>query len=86
MEIDGLVDLNLLHDFMMGTETWDTVCDYIETHPNIQVLNHFWPIPMETFASQAPLAPFAPAVLESRIEALNVNTLIHTIYLDSCHT
>jgi hypothetical protein len=85
-ENKGLVDLMLSHDFTMNNETWDAFCDSLKTHPALQVLN--------LHGIQAhgggPLAPLAPSVLKSQIQALvdmlKVNTLMHTIHLDSCHS
>jgi hypothetical protein len=68
----------------MTNETWEAVCDSLKTHPTLQVLNMQWSL------AGGPLAPLAPAALKSQIQALvdmlKVNTLIHTIYLDSCHS
>jgi hypothetical protein len=63
-ENKGLVDLDLRHAFTISDETWNAVCDSLKTHPTLQVLN----------LQSVVLAPIAPAVLNSRIQAL-VNTM-----------
>jgi hypothetical protein len=80
-ENKGLIYLDLINLFTMSNETWDAVCDSIKTHPTLQVLNMRW----------SPTGgPLAPSVLKSQIQALadmlKVNTLIHTIHFDSCHS
>jgi hypothetical protein len=77
-ENKGLVELDLKHQLGMSNETWDAVCDSLQTHPTLQVLN-LWS--MQVFGG----TPSASAVLKSRIQALvdmvQVNTSIHTILL-----
>jgi hypothetical protein len=58
-ENKGLVNLDLWHDFRMCDETWDAVCDSLETHPTLEVLD---------LRSTETL--FSPAVHKSRIQAL----------------
>jgi hypothetical protein len=75
-ENKGLVDFK--YYFGMSVETWDVVCDSLETHPTLEVLS------LHTDALMA------PAVLKSRIQALvdmlKVNMSIHTMPLDACYT
>jgi hypothetical protein len=77
-ENKGLVYLDLWHDSQMSDETWDEVCDYLETHPTLKVLD----LRMSNRYDDAPLTP---TVLKSRIQALldmmKVNMSIHTIHL-----
>jgi hypothetical protein len=76
-ENKGLVDLELLYDFGMSDETWGAICDSLETHPTIEVLE------LRTTDTMA----LAPAVLKSRVQALSamvkMNMSIHTIQLHS---
>jgi hypothetical protein len=75
----GLVDLNF-DAHLMSNETWGAVCDSLKSHPTLQVLE------LRTTRTGG-LALLAPAVLQSRMQALigmlEVNTVIHTIHLDS---
>jgi hypothetical protein len=76
-ENKGLVDLDLCYGLTMGDETWDAVCDSLKTHPTLQVLN----LPeIRAFGD-----PFAPAVIQSRrqalVDMLKLNMSIHTIRL-----
>jgi hypothetical protein len=78
-ENKGLVDLYF--DYcLLSNETWDAVCDFLETHPTLQVLKI---CPMHIFREP----PLAPAVLESQIQGLvdmlKVNMTIHTIHLNA---
>jgi hypothetical protein len=79
----GLVDLNLMHERTMSDETWDAVCDSVETHPTLEVLD----LRRTGLFGMAPLPQLARALLKSRIQALvdmlKVNMSIHTIRLDS---
>jgi hypothetical protein len=99
-ENKGLVELELRHDLTMSDETWGAVCDYLKTHPTLQVLN------LQGIRALGG-APFSQAVLKSRIQALvdmlKGNMSIHTIrmrdryrkhelfrgsvilYLETCH-
>jgi hypothetical protein len=76
-ENKGLVDLDLEHDFRMTDETWGAICDSLETHPTLEVLD------LSTTDTMA----LAPAVLKSRVQALSamvkMNMSIHTIQLHS---
>jgi hypothetical protein len=80
-ENQGLVDLDLRHAFRVSDETWSAVCDYMKTHPTLEVVD-LRSIEMEE-------VPLAPAVIESRIQALvdmlKVNRSIHTIRLNDCY-
>jgi hypothetical protein len=80
-ENEGLVDLHLIHAVNMSDEAWFAVCDSLKAHPTLQVLS----IRMRFY-----VAPLAPAVLKSRMQALvdmlKVNTSMHTIRLDSQYT
>jgi hypothetical protein len=83
-ENEGLVDLALWHDFTISNETWCAICDSLETHPTLEVLDLRFTGEMVTYAAPA------PAVLKFRIQALldllRVNMLIHTIRLDPCYS
>jgi hypothetical protein len=73
-----LVDLKLRYVLeALSDKMWNAVCDSLQTHPTLQVLN----------LRRVGTAPSAPALLESRIQALvdmmKVNTSIHTIHLNS---
>jgi hypothetical protein len=78
-ENKGLVDLNLRYNWRASDETWNAVCNYLKTHPTLQVLNLR---SIQRFGE----APMPPAVLKSQIQALaemlKVNTSIYTIHLD----
>jgi hypothetical protein len=73
-ENKGLVDLFITHFFTMSDEAWGVICDSLDTHPTIEVLDLRTTGGMETLA---------PAVLKSRIQALvdmmKVNVSIRTI-------
>jgi hypothetical protein len=72
----GLVALDLEHDFSMSDETWGAICDSLETHPTLEVLDLITTGGMSTTSS---------AVIMSRIQALvdmmKVNMSIQTIHL-----
>jgi hypothetical protein len=78
-ENKGLIDLNLSHCVWVK-ETWDAVCDSLKTHPALQLMN------LRAYQTVDGVAPLAPAVLMSRIQALvdmlKVNMSIHTMHLD----
>jgi hypothetical protein len=71
-ENKGLVSLTC--GFTMSDEEWDAVCDSLETHPTLEVLD-----------LRSREGFMAPAELKSRIQALadmiKVNMSIHTIHL-----
>jgi hypothetical protein len=77
-ENKGLVDLKLLHDFVMSDETWDAVCDSLKAHPTLQILS--------LGRCDPHLIPLAPAALKSRIQALvnmlKLNTVMHTMTIN----
>jgi hypothetical protein len=76
-ENKGLVDLDLWHNFRISDETWGAVCDSLETHPTLEVLN---------LLGRLIDATMAPDVITFRIQALldmlKVNLSIHTIRLN----
>jgi hypothetical protein len=78
-ENKGMVDLDLKHAFSMNDETWGAVCDSLEAHPTIEVLN------LHTMRWMT----LAPAVLKFQIQKLvdmlKVNASIHTIHLGARH-
>jgi hypothetical protein len=66
----------------MSDETWYVVCDSLKTHPTLRVLS---------ISSATPwFTPLAPAVLNSRIQALvdmlEVNTSIRTLRVESSYS
>jgi hypothetical protein len=73
-ENKGLVDLDLSFCLFNG-KIYDAVYDSLKTHPTLPVLN----------LRMAYESPLAPAVLESRVQALvdmlKVSTSMHTIHL-----
>jgi hypothetical protein len=76
-ENKGLVDLDLWHNFTMNDDTWGAICNSLERHPTLEVLN---------LRFTGGMTATAPAVIKSRIQVLldmlKVNTSIHTIHLD----
>jgi hypothetical protein len=80
-ENKGLVDLDLSCRFRASDEMWDAICDSLETHPTLEVL--------DLCTASMDLA-IAPAVLKSRIQALldmlKVNMSIHTIRLNPLYS
>jgi hypothetical protein len=74
-ENKGLANLDLRHGFTMSDESWNAVCDSLNTHPTLKVLN--------LYTDEGGL--LAPAVLKSRIQALvdmlKVNMSMHIIDL-----
>jgi hypothetical protein len=74
-ENKGLVHLSLGYSLLskLSDETCNAVCDSLKTHPTLQILNLMC----------AYVAPLAPSLLESRIQALvdimKGNLSIHTI-------
>jgi hypothetical protein len=77
-ENKGLVNLELWQDFRMSDETWDAVCDSLDTHPTLEVLD---------LRSAYTGGTTAAALLKSRIQALvkmlKTNLSIYTIHLES---
>jgi hypothetical protein len=77
-ENKGLVGLDLMHPFSMSDETWGAICDSLKAHPTLEVLD---------LRTTAGMAATYSAVIKARIQALvdmmNVNTTMHTIYLNS---
>jgi hypothetical protein len=79
-ENKGLIELRLsYYGFEVTDETWGAVCDSLETHPTLEVLDLRGTTRDDTTA---------PAVLKSQMQVLvdmmKVNTSIHTIHLDLC--
>jgi hypothetical protein len=72
-ENKGLVNLQLWYDFGESDETWRAICDSLETHPTLEVL--------EFRTLNAP--SFVPSVITSQVQALvdmlKGNMLIHSI-------
>jgi hypothetical protein len=73
----GLVKLDLSDGcFRENDETWDAICDPLETHPTLEILN------LRSIETDATMAP---AVITSRIQALldmvKINLSIHKIHL-----
>jgi hypothetical protein len=75
-ENKSLVQLQLWYDFGKSDEAWGAICDSLETHPTLEVLE----------LRNLYYSSFHPSVYTSRLQALvhmlKVNTLIHTIHLD----
>jgi hypothetical protein len=75
-ENKGLLDFNLCYSICVDDETWGAICDSLETHPTLEVLDF-----RKTFKNAAP----APAVLKCRIQVIldmmKVNTSMQTIHL-----
>jgi hypothetical protein len=83
-ENKGLIELVLQYNgHIVSDETWGAVCDSLKKHPKLEVLQ-LWG------SAQYEMAPLAPEVRESRIQAvldmMKVNLSIHTIRLDSQYT
>jgi hypothetical protein len=77
-ENKGLVDLHLWYDFGTSYETWGAICDSLETHPTLEVLE----------VRNVNVNPsFDPSVVTSRVQALvdmlKGNMLIHTIRVNA---
>jgi hypothetical protein len=72
----GLVDLDL-SCARIGV-AWGAICDSLKTHPTLEVLN---------LRTTGRMAPLAPEVLKSRMQALldvaKLNTSIHELFLGS---
>jgi hypothetical protein len=75
-ENTGLVVCDL-RNCSLTSETWNAVCDSLKTHPTLQVLK------LRLEVRPLGVAPLAPALLKSRIQALvdilKANMSIHTI-------
>jgi hypothetical protein len=81
-ENEGLIELELWVDgYRLSDEMWDAICDYIKTHPTLEVLN---------LRTTGGMPLLDPAMLTSRIQTLldmvKTNTTIHTIYLNSLYS
>jgi hypothetical protein len=78
-ENKGLVDLDLSYALGVSDEIWGAICDSLEKHPTLEVLDLSG---IFLFSTTAP-----PAVLKSRIQVLidmmKVKMSIHTIHLHS---
>jgi hypothetical protein len=77
-ENKGLDELNLMcYCIRVSDEMWGAICDSLKTHPTLQILN---------LRAMGWTDPLAPAVLQSRMQALvdmlKVST-IHTIHVDA---
>jgi hypothetical protein len=80
-ENKGLTELTLVCCyFVVNDEAWGAICDSLEAHPTLEVLNF-----REAFTARV-----TPAVLISRIQALEdmmkVNISIYTMHLDACYS
>jgi hypothetical protein len=77
-ENKGLVEFNLRYYFCLNDETWGAICDSLESHPTLEVLDL-----RGAFMDDVP----APAVLKSRIQAIldmvKINLSLHTIRVDA---
>jgi hypothetical protein len=75
-ENKGLVDLHLRCHFGKSDETWGVICDSLETHPTLEVLEF-------SFLNTNP-SLLAPSVINSRVQALVDmligNRLIQTVW------
>jgi hypothetical protein len=94
-ENKGLVHLDLTSYWSMSENTWDVLCDSLKTHPTLQVLillsNNSYARPRRGLRTGWDFVPLpAPAHLKVRIQSLvdmmKVNTLIHTIHLGGYDT
>jgi hypothetical protein len=76
----GLVDLNL-SSCQVSDETWNAICDSLETHATLEVLD------LRVYFTNTTTAP---AVITSRMQALlnmlKVKTSIHTLHLLDCYS
>jgi hypothetical protein len=72
-----LVDLNLW-DFRINNETWDVLCDYLKTHPTLEVLN----LQGAWLRSQLGSVAIASRI-QVLVDMLKVNMTIHTIHLNA---
>jgi hypothetical protein len=74
----GLVYLHLQYDFGKSDETWGAICDSLETHPTLEVL--------ELRNMFVDASSFTSSVISSRLQALvdmlKENMSIHTICLN----
>jgi hypothetical protein len=74
-ENKGLVVFDLSSQFCVDDETWGAICDSLETHPTLEVLD------LRVRANVMP----APALLKCRIQAIldmmKMNLSLHTIHL-----
>jgi hypothetical protein len=79
-ENKGLVHLHLQYDFGKSDETWGAICDSLETHPTLEV--------MELRNSNG--SSFTSSEITSRLQALvhmlKVNTSIHTIHVPDLYS
>jgi hypothetical protein len=77
-ENKGLVEFDLTHSYCVIDEAWGAICDSLETHPTLEVLDL-----LGAFRDVVPV----PGVQKSRIQAmlqmLKENISIHTIRLQS---
>jgi hypothetical protein len=75
-ENKGLVELDFHCALSVSDETWGAICDYLKTHPTLEVLN---------MSSTLNTAIADPATITSRIQALldlmESNLSIHTMRL-----
>jgi hypothetical protein len=80
-ENKGLVVLHLRYDFWKSDETWGAICDSLETHPTLEVLelfNHVAAYPSSV------LSLITPRV-QALVDMLKANMLIHTIGVHYCY-
>jgi hypothetical protein len=77
-ENKGLVEFDIRDSFCVNDETWGAICDSLESHPTLEVLDL-----RGAFMDDVP----APAVLKSRIQAIldmvKMNLSLHTIRVDA---
>jgi hypothetical protein len=84
-ENKGLVHLDLSDSHRVSDEMWGAICDSLEKHPTLEVLD------LRTMGAIGirGIRVLAPAMLKSRIQALlnmmKMNMSIQTIRLHSCH-
>jgi hypothetical protein len=72
----GLVELGLSHHGVhVSDATWDAVCDSLETHPTLEVLD------LRSTLFQAKLKSRIQAILDM----VKINRSIHTIRLNGCY-
>jgi hypothetical protein len=75
---NGLVDLDLVYEFTMSYETWVAVCDSLKTDPTLEFEGKLMMLPEQLHPAQLKVR------MQSLVDMLKVNTLIHTIPLDYC--
>jgi hypothetical protein len=75
-ENKGLVKFDLSQSCRINDETWGAICDSLETHPTLEVLNL-----RGAFIDAAPISALIKCRIQTILDMVKINLSLHTIIL-----